>query len=37
LDLGDITTARGREHLVPLLLAVYRALGTTTVKINVVR
>jgi 8-hydroxy-5-deazaflavin:NADPH oxidoreductase len=37
LDLGGITTARGPEHLVPLLLAVYAALGTTAVNINIVR
>src|SRR6266511_772454 len=37
LDLGGITTARGPEHLVPLLLGVYDALGTTAVSINVVR
>jgi 8-hydroxy-5-deazaflavin:NADPH oxidoreductase len=37
LDLGDITTARGPEHLVPLLVAVFKAIGTTTVNINIVR
>jgi predicted dinucleotide-binding enzyme len=37
LDLGGITTARGPEHLVPLLLGVYDALGTTAVNINIVR
>jgi 8-hydroxy-5-deazaflavin:NADPH oxidoreductase len=37
LDLGGVTTARGPEHLVPLLLAVYAALGTTAVNINIVR
>lgn len=37
LDLGGITTARGPEHLVPLLLAVYGALGTTTVNTIFVR
>jgi 8-hydroxy-5-deazaflavin:NADPH oxidoreductase len=37
LDLGGITTARGPEHLVPLLLGVYDALGTTAVSINIVR
>jgi predicted dinucleotide-binding enzyme len=37
LDLGGITTARGPEHLVPLLLAVYGALATTAVNINIVR
>jgi hypothetical protein len=37
LDLGGITTARGPEHVVPLLLGVYDALGTTAVSINIVR
>jgi predicted dinucleotide-binding enzyme len=37
LDLGGITTARGPEHLVPLLLGVYGALGTSNVNINIVR
>jgi hypothetical protein len=36
LDLGDITTARGPEHLVPLLLGVFGAPGTTAVTINIV-
>ena len=37
LDLGDITTASGPDHLVPLLLGVYGALGTTAATINIVR
>jgi hypothetical protein len=37
LDLGDIKTARGPEHLVPLLLGVFGALDTTSVNINIVR
>lgn len=37
LDLGDISTARGPEHLVPLLLAMFRATGTTTLNLHVVR
>jgi predicted dinucleotide-binding enzyme len=37
LDLGGITTARGPEHLVPLLLAVFGALGTTAATVAVVR
>jgi hypothetical protein len=37
LDLGGLATARGPEHLVPLLLDVYDALGTSAVNINIVR
>jgi hypothetical protein len=37
LALGGITSARGPEHLVPLLLGVFGALGTTTVNLNIVR
>jgi 8-hydroxy-5-deazaflavin:NADPH oxidoreductase len=37
LDLGGIDTARGPEHLVPLLLAVFTAVGGTRVGIAVVR
>lgn len=37
LDLGNITSARGPEHLVPLLLGVFGALGTTAVTIDIVR
>jgi predicted dinucleotide-binding enzyme len=37
LDLGDIATARGPEHLVPLLLALFSSLGTTHLNLNVVR
>ena len=37
LDLGGIDTARGPEHLVPLLLAVFAAVGGTRAGIAVVR
>lgn len=37
LDLGGIETARGPEHLVPLLLAVFAAVGGTRAGIAVVR
>ena len=37
LDLGDITTARGAEMLLPLWLRLYAALGTPNFNIKVVR
>jgi predicted dinucleotide-binding enzyme len=37
IDLGDITTARGAEMLMPLWLRLYAALGTVDFNIKVVR
>ena len=37
IDLGDITTARGAEMLLPLWLRLYSALGTPDFNIKVVR
>ena len=37
IDLGDITTARGAEMLLPLWLRLYAALGTPNFNIKVVR
>jgi predicted dinucleotide-binding enzyme len=37
IDLGDITTARGAEMLLPLWLRLYAALGTPDFNIKVVR
>jgi predicted dinucleotide-binding enzyme len=37
LDLGDISTARGPEHAMPLLAAVFGALGTPRINLAVVR
>ncbi len=37
IDLGDITTARGPEHLLPLWLRLMGALGTPLVTVKVVR
>jgi predicted dinucleotide-binding enzyme len=37
IDLGDIATARGPEHLVPLLLALFGSMGTTRLNLDVVR
>jgi 8-hydroxy-5-deazaflavin:NADPH oxidoreductase len=37
LDLGDITTARAAEGLVPLWVALWKRLGTVTFNIKVVR
>ncbi|GAA3403970.1 NADPH-dependent F420 reductase [Pseudarthrobacter polychromogenes] len=37
IDLGDITTARGAEMLLPLWLRLYSALGTPNFNIKVVR
>jgi predicted dinucleotide-binding enzyme len=37
IDLGDITTARGAEMLLPLWLRLFAALGTPEFNIKVVR
>jgi predicted dinucleotide-binding enzyme len=37
IDLGDITTARGAEMVLPLWLRLYGALGTLDFNIKVVR
>ncbi|MEW1984520.1 hypothetical protein [Pseudarthrobacter oxydans] len=37
IDLGDITTARGAEMLLPLWLRLYAVLGTPNFNIKVVR
>jgi predicted dinucleotide-binding enzyme len=37
IDLGDITTARGAEMLLPLWLRLYAALGTPDFNVKVVR
>ncbi len=37
LDLGDITTARGTEMLMPLWLRVWMAVGNIPFNIKVVR
>ena len=37
VDLGDITTARGPEMLLPLWLRLFSALGTPTIQFKVVR
>lgn len=37
IDLGDITTARGTEMLLPLWLRLYGGLGTALFNIKVVR
>ncbi len=37
IDLGDITTARGAEMVLPLWLRLYGALGTLDFNLKVVR
>ena len=37
IDLGDITTARGTEMLLPLWVRLYSALGTADFNIAVVK
>ncbi|SCG54227.1 NADPH-dependent F420 reductase [Micromonospora inositola] len=37
IDLGDITTARGTEMLLPIWLRLYGTLGTAIFNVNVVR
>ena len=37
IDLGDITTARGTEQLLPIWVRLYGALGTGDFNFNIVR